>query len=303
VRSGASPSCGAGPPEGACALKRPTVVVRVSDDSSLSNRGAMKNEYVFERNRQEQELLRLRMIEEALDPATMTHLQAAGIRGGWRCLEVGAGAGSVMEWMGSVVGGGGQVVAVDANTTHIRHLSAVPYHVVEGDFLDVSLDGEFDLAHCRYVLIHNRRSQDMLKKLCALTRPGGFLVIEEPDFTSAKLLNHAADPSQQRVNNAICRMFEQMRLDPAFGLGLPRKMAGEGLRVLRVDSRIHLRRGGDPMAHMMGESTRALRDQYIGTGEANAGDVEKYIDNANNDRFWAVYYSTVSVVAEKTVCL
>jgi hypothetical protein len=62
----------------------------------------MKNEYVFERNQQAQELLRLRMIEEALDPVTITHLQATGIRGGWRCLEVGAGAGSVMKWMGSV---------------------------------------------------------------------------------------------------------------------------------------------------------------------------------------------------------
>src|SRR5262249_23792711 len=195
------------------------------------------NEYIFERNQEEQELLRLRMIEEALDPVTIAHLQTTGIREGWRCLEVGAGAGSVMKWMGSVVGDGGQVVAVDANTIHLRHLSAVPYQVVEGDFLDVSLDGEFDLAHCRYVLIHNRQSQGMLKKLCALVKPGGFLVVEEPDFTSAKLLNTGVGPSQQRVNNAICRMFEQLQLDAAFGLGLPRKVAGEGLRILRVDSR------------------------------------------------------------------
>lgn len=260
----------------------------------------MKNEYIFNRNQQEQELLRLRLIEEALDPVTITHLQATGIQRGWRCLEVGAGAGSVMKWMGSVVGDG-QVVAVDTNTNHIRHLSAGPYQIVEGDFLDVSLDGAFDLAHCRYVLIHNRRSQEMLKKLCALVKPGGFLVIEEPDFTSAKLLNHAADPAQQRVNNAICRMFEQMQLDPAFGLGLPQKIAGEGLRILRVDSRIHLHRGGDTMARMMGESTRALRDKYIATGEADGAEIEKYIERANDDRIWAVYYSTVSVVAQKTI--
>jgi SAM-dependent methyltransferase len=260
----------------------------------------MKNEYIFKRNQQEQELLRLRLIEEALDPATIMHLQATGIRKGWRCLEVGAGAGSVMKWMGSVVGEG-QVVAVDTNTNPIRHLSTGPYLVVEGDFLDVSLDGEFDLAHCRYVLIHNRRSEEMLKKLCALVKPGGFLVIEEPDFTSAKLLNHAGDPSLQRVNNAICRMFEQMQLDPGFGLGLPQKIAGEGLRILRVDSRIHLHCGGDTMARMMGESTRALRDKYIATGEVDGADIQKYIERANEDRFWTVYYSTVSVVAQKTI--
>ena len=165
-----------------------------------------------------------------------------------------------MKCIGSVAGGG-QVVAVDTNTNQIRHLSSVPYQVVEGDFLDVSLDGGFDLARCRYILIHNRRSQDIWKKLCALAKPGGFLVIEERDFTSAKLLNHAADPSRRRVSNAICRMFEQMQLDPAFGLGLPRKIAGEGLRILRVDSWIHLSRGDGTMARMMGESTRTLRDR------------------------------------------
>jgi SAM-dependent methyltransferase len=258
----------------------------------------MSNEYIFERNKREQELLRLRMIEEALDPATITHLAATGIQEGWRCLEVGAGAGSVVQWMGHAVGSGGRVVAVDTNTNHIRHLSGVPYQVIEGDFLDVALEGEFDLAHCRYVLIHNRRSQEMLKKLCALIRLGGFLVIEEPDFTSSMLLNQAGDLSQQRVNNAICRMFEQMQLDPAFGLGLPRMIAAEGLRILRVDARIHLSRGGDTIARMMGESTRALRDKYVGTGEADGADIEKYIENANDDRFWAVYYSTVSVIAQ-----
>ena len=228
------------------------------------------NEYIFERNKEEQELLRLRMIEEALDPTTISHLQSTGIGAGWRCLEVGAGAGSIMKWMGNVVGSGGEVVAVDTNTNHIRHLSGVPYQIIQGDFLDTSLDGAFDLAHCRYVLIHNRQSQAMLEKLCALIKPGGFLVVEEPDFTSAKLLNKGSDLSQQRVNNAICRMFEQMQLDPAYGLSLPGKIATAGLQVLRVDSRIHLNRGGDTMARMMGESTRALRDKYVATGEANA---------------------------------
>lgn len=96
-------------------------------------------------------------------------------------------------------------------------------------------------------------------------------------------------------------MFEQRQLEPTFGLGLPRKIAAERLRILRVDSRIHLHRGGDTMARMMGESTRTLRDKYIGTGEADGADIDKYIENTNDDRFWTIYYSTVSVVAQKTV--
>ena len=53
------------------------------------------------------------------------------------------------------------------------------------------------------------------------------------------------------------------------------------------------------MGRMMGESTRALRDKYPATGETGPADIEKYIENANNNAFWAVYDSTVSVIAAR----
>src|SRR5262249_5022235 len=138
------------------------------------------------------------------------------------------------------------------------------------------------------------------EKFCALVRPGGFLVVEEPDFTSAKLLNRHGEPSRQRVNNALCRMFEQMGLGPAYGLVLPARMAAAGGRGLEVDSCAHLSHRGDALARMMGESTRALGDRYVATEEAGPEDVEEYAENANDDRLWAVYYSTVSVIAERS---
>jgi SAM-dependent methyltransferase len=256
-------------------------------------------QYIFETNQDDQELRRLRLIEQALDEDSVARLKQTGIREGWRCLELGAGAGSIAEWMGQVVGKRGEVVAIDRKTNYLQRLSSSPYRIVTGDFLDVSLESAFDLAHCRYVLIHNRERQSMLKKLCSLLKPGGLLVVEEPDFTSAKLPNRGLEPSHQRVNDAICRMFEQMRLDPAYGLSLPAKITVEGLEVLRVDARIHLNRGGDPMATMMAESTKALCEKYMATGQADTTDIDKYIENANTNIFWAVYYSTVSVIAAK----
>jgi predicted O-methyltransferase YrrM len=258
------------------------------------------SEYIFRENRDDQELRRLRLIEQALDDETIGRLRSTSIQTGWRCLELGAGAGSIAQWMADAVGDQGQVLAIDIKTNYLQHLPTPPCMIVKGDFLEVPLEGEFDLAHCRYVLIHNLQSRSILKRLCSLIRPGGFLVAEEPDFTSARLLNKGCDSSQQRVNNAICRMFEHMQLDPAYGLTLPGKIAAKGLQILRTDSRLHLNRGGDTMAKMMGESTRAIRDKYVATGQAAPADIDRYIENANNQAFWAVYYITVSVVAVKS---
>ena len=50
---------------------------------------------------------------------------------------------------------------------------------------------------------------------------------------------------------------------------------------------------------MMGASQRALVEKHVATGEASEGDVERYIQNTGDEQLWAVYYSTVSVVATK----
>jgi len=256
-------------------------------------------EYVFEKHQHQDELLRLRLIEQALDPTTIAHLEHTGIQAGWRCLELGAGAGSIMKWMANVVGDNGSVIGIDKNTTHLCDLPK-PCAVAVGDFVEVPMEAVFDLAHCRYVLIHNRADEGMLRKLANLLKPGGVLVVEEPDFLSAKLLNRQGDASQQRVNNSICQMFEGLRLDPAYGLSLPSKIAALGLHIIEVDSRIHLARGGSPIARMMAASTRALANKYMATGKTTQSDIGEYIGNAANDQFWAVYYSTVSVFATKT---
>src|SRR5688572_27742181 len=152
-------------------------------------------QYIFEQNREDRELERLRLIEQALDEDSIARILSTGVTKGWRCLELGAGAGSIAQWLAGIVGGQGLVVGLDINTKHIQHLTDPPYSIIKGNFLDVTLDAEFDFAHCRYVLIHNQQSQSMLAKLCSLLKPGGFLVVEEPDFTSAKLLNRDGDPS------------------------------------------------------------------------------------------------------------
>lgn len=256
-------------------------------------------DYIFADQQGDQELARLRLIEEALDGVTISHLESTGVASGWHCLELGAGAGSILNWMGQTVGASGRAVGIDRDTTHLQQFNAPPFQVIDGEFPDVAIDSLFDLAHCRYVLIHNHNSEPILSALGARLRPGGYLVAEEPDFTSAQFLNPAGSPSRRRLNNAIVRTFQDRGLNPAFGLSLPESIARQGLEVLETDARIHLARGNSAMARMMASSTAALSDMYVGTGEVSEPEVQEFISQARDPECRAVYYSTISVVAVK----
>jgi hypothetical protein len=59
-------------------------------------------------NAQELSDRRLQLLERAVDPHTFEVLDARGIQPGWRCLELGAGRGSVARagWPGAARTGG-----------------------------------------------------------------------------------------------------------------------------------------------------------------------------------------------------
>lgn len=257
----------------------------------------LMNPYIFESNEEDQERARLLMIEAAFDTTTQAKLKKTGLGSGWHCLELGPGAGSIMKWMGEMVGPSGKVVGIDKITKHLQDLNRPPYEIVEGDILDCDFDGRFDLAHGRYVLIHNAKDADILKKIHGLLKPGRLALFEEPDFRSAQCLNAPGDLPSLRVNQAICRMFANRGLNPAYGLGLPDTLRAARFDVMEVDAALHLCPGGSAVARMMAASADALREKYMATGEAKEADLENYIANAANPDDWSVYYTTVSVIA------
>jgi SAM-dependent methyltransferase len=255
------------------------------------------NDYIFKDHQTDLELRRLQRIEHALDPRTCRILVTTGISPKWRCLEVGAGSGSIMQWLGARVGSDGQVVGVDKQIKYLGHLSKPPYRIFESDALKFSDSEGFDLIHARYVLIHNRNSTDILAHLKGLLRPGGHLVLEEPDFEAAEWIDSEYRCAGQRVNKAIVAMFSSLSLDPGFGSRLPLAISRQGLVVRLVEAISHLEPGSGPVAMVMADSAAALRDKYIATGEATDGDITQYIRGARDPSSWATYYSTISVVA------
>ena len=125
-----------------------------------------QSEYVFQRAEDQRELERLRMIEQVFDSASRRRLLATGLQAGWCCLEVGPGAGSVMTWMGEVVGPTGQVVAMDLDPKFLGESGQSNVEILRADIRTAQLQEQsFDLVHARYVLIHIPDYETALTKM------------------------------------------------------------------------------------------------------------------------------------------
>ena len=256
--------------------------------------------YVFGDAEHQRELERLRALERAFDPETQRWLRASGVREGWRCIEVGAGAGSIARWLHEVVGRQGQVVAVDLDTRFLAEVATAGVEVVSGDVRDAGLaTGTADLIHARFVLIHQTDPGSVLQAMLRALRAGGRLVLEEPDFTMARPL--AGSPERRaafaRVNRAIENMFERRGMDPGFGARLPGLLHELGLEPLIAEAAAPIDRGGGPVAAMMAMSTRELRERYLETGLASATDLEGYLAFADDPACWATYHGVVRASA------
>ena len=98
---------------------------------------------------------RLQLLERLRDPVTVRRLRRLGVSAGWCCLEVGAGAGSIVRWLSDAVGPTGQVLAIDLDTRLLQDLDAANVEVRAVDVLGDRWDlAGFDLVHARAVLHH-----------------------------------------------------------------------------------------------------------------------------------------------------
>jgi SAM-dependent methyltransferase len=97
-----------------------------------------EDEYLLSHTAEASERKRLGLIERLADPMSQRDLAALGIQHGWRCLEVGAGHGSVARWLAEQVGPQGRVVATDINPRFLTEIELpnveVRRHDIRTDF-------------------------------------------------------------------------------------------------------------------------------------------------------------------------
>ena len=138
--------------------------------------------YAFPHERADEDR-RLDLFAERLDPLTIRRIGGLGLAPDARCLEIGGGRGSIARWLCEHAAPRGRVTATDLETGFLDRLSLPNLEVRRHDVrTDDFPPGSFDLVHTRAVLMHISGRMDVLRRLVSWLAPGGWLLIEEPDF-------------------------------------------------------------------------------------------------------------------------
>jgi SAM-dependent methyltransferase len=149
-------------------------------------------------NSTDDEAARLGKLQGLHDGATIRRLRTLGVGPGGHCLELGAGAGSVAQWMADEVGPTGSVTAVDRDVGQLHRLGQRPnVSIIEDDLTTMEFPAaSFDAIHSRSVLMHVDGADDVVARLVPALRPGGVVFFEEADGAPAAT---AANPPRPFV--------------------------------------------------------------------------------------------------------
>jgi SAM-dependent methyltransferase len=238
----------------------------------------MADGYAYEHGWAE-ERVRLRGLELALDPGTRDHFMRLGAGPGKRCLEVGAGGGSIALWLADLVGTDGRVVATDLETDFLEAEAAgrPQLEVLHHDITKEDLPGGFDFVHARYVVEWLPEKRVALQRMFAALRPGGILLDEEPDF--ATMYAQAEPPALRRVVEASMRYLETTcPVNVQYGHRLLDELAAVGATGVDAVGRSAVVRGASPPAgHFLRYTIEKLRAGTIAAGGVTDAEYDEAI--------------------------
>jgi SAM-dependent methyltransferase len=238
------------------------------------------SEYLFE-NQAPQAGDRFDALASLLDPWTVAHLDRLGVAEGWRCLDVGAGGGSVARWLADRVEPSGHVLATDLDTRWLAQRLAAPnveirQHDVVADELP---EGAFDLIHERLVLIHLRDRVEAIRRLAAAVRPGGWLLVE--DFDSEVVSNAFIDSSDpddtgRRIVRGIQTLLIERGADPGLGHKLPGLLRDAGLVDVGADG-FQALDGNATVRMLLRVNIEQVGDHLVERGIIAREEIERYL--------------------------
>ena len=253
------------------------------------------NAYCFD-NAWEHAGRRLRSLERTYDPASTRRLEALGVAPGWRCLEVGAGGGSITRWLCSRVRAAGRVLAIDLDTRFLADIRAANLDVARLDVRTADLPRDaYHLIHARAVLSHLPEREHVLDVLVASLAPRGWLLLEEPDECTTSAVGSGLHGEMvAKLTAGVARSG----FDPTWARDLPTRLYRRGLADIGAESEMPLVQGGSPATELFRLTALQVRDLAIAAG-ATAEQLDQWDTLLNTPAQWLPGYAMVAAWGQR----
>ncbi|MDX2909589.1 class I SAM-dependent methyltransferase [Streptomyces griseiscabiei] len=237
----------------------------------------------------------------AYDDVSMARFRALGVGPGWRCLDVGAGTGTVSRRLLDE-GGVESVLAVDRD---VRFLAARPVpglDVLEADITAPDFSpGRFRLVHARFVLMHLPERDRLVATLAELVEPGGVLVLSDAiDLTHVTVPTAPAAPAAPAAptgvasgrtpatpyDTAMRAMWQGLRdtigTDVSWVPSYPRLLRAAGLMPVAAEVHVPPLLPGSPLSRFWADTWERSRAAMVATGlvdDATLDEAIRYLDS------------------------
>src|SRR5713101_4139478 len=186
------------------------------------------------------ELDRLLLQCEDLRTEAVCLLEQIPFEPGWSAVDIGCGPLGILALLAERAGPAGRIAGVERERRFVemaraelarRGLNHV--EIIEADGVSSGLPHDsFDLVHERLVLLQQPDPVPILREMVALTRPGGYVLVE--DIDEASWICHPPHPAYDALLDAFHAMIDAARIDVHLGRKLPGLLRQAGLEEVKA---------------------------------------------------------------------
>jgi SAM-dependent methyltransferase len=239
-------------------------------------------EYILDHHR-EGERQRLALMSRLLDPLHRRHIERLGIGPGTRTLEAGCGNGSMSAWLAGRVAPGGRAVAVDLDLS-LADVDEPGLELRQADILAGPVSPRnFDLVTARAVLHHVADAEAAVANLVASTRPGGTILLIEPDFLPVSI---AQPPEVRAFWAGWLAWSREQGIDYFIGRWLPAMLSRAGLQAVTATAETALYNGGSDWARYWEQTVIELRTRLVSSGRLDDRTIDTFLTRCADPAWW-----------------
>jgi SAM-dependent methyltransferase len=255
-------------------------------------------DYVLDHHH-EGERERLALMSQLLDPMHRHYIDRLGLGPGARTLEAGCGNGSMSTWLAGRIAPGGRAVAVDLDLS-LAGDGGAELEFRQADILAGPVEPrDFDLVTARAVLHHVADARAAVENLVASARPGGTILLIEPDFLPVS----ASEPAEVRAFwQGWLAWSREQGIDYFIGRRLPAMLSRLGLQDIGATAETALYRGSSPWAEYWRRTVTQLRADLVASGQVDDRTTDSFLAHCADPAWWTqtIAFTAVHGIAPRS---